>query len=245
MSQRRVSHIIARTCIFAGPSLSRLERPEGIDLFPPATRGSIREAVGAGYRVIGFIDGAVDPKERVSLAELRDALARRAVRLIGGASMGAIRAVQLDTLGMLGIGRVFRLFRRGSLSDADEVLVLHAPAALRFRPLTLPLVNIRYTLQRMRTAEHITPADEAGVIAHLSDVPWFDRDRQSLSAAVYRTCGSARSARVVQWFDRLYRDVKQEDAIGVVSAVRRHMHSSQRSRAIGAVGDRPFAVRRA
>ena len=219
MRRRRRNEQIARPCVFCGPSMSAGERPAGVHVYPPATRGAVLDAVNAGHTVIGLIDGAVDPGERVPLTELRDVIARPGVRLIGGASMGAVHAVQLESDGMAGIGRVFRLFRRGTLTDSDEVYVLHAPAALRYRVLTLPLVNIRYTLRRLRRAGHITAQEEAALVACMREVPWFDRDGRSLSAAVYRTCGSARSAQVLQRFDCLYRDVKQEDALRVISAV--------------------------
>jgi hypothetical protein len=211
--------------------LSGVEQPRGIEVFPPAVRGAVADAVRAGYRIVGLIDGTLDHDTRVPLAELRDVLARSDVQLIGGASMGAIRAAQLDALGMAGVGRVFRLLRRRALTDGDEVFVLHAPAALRFRPLTLPLVNIRFTFRGMRRAGRITAADEAALIAQLADVPWFDRDRQAVSAAVYRACGSLRSAQVVQCFDRMYRDVKQEDAFAVIAAVRRQLQAPARAHA--------------
>ena len=74
--------------------------------------------------------------------------------------MGGARAAQLSSEGMRGIGRVFRLFRRRQLTDPDEVYVLYAPAALRYRSLTLPLVNVRYTLRAMRQAGHVRRAEE-------------------------------------------------------------------------------------
>jgi hypothetical protein len=205
------------TCIFAGPSLSGRAVPPGIDVFPPATRGALADAVRSGYTRIGMIDGAIEDGERLPLRELRDALAIPAVTVVGGASMGAVRAVQLESEGMHGVGRVFRLFRRGRLTDSDEVYVLHAPAALHYRALTLPLVNIRYTLRAMRLARRLSGADERAIVSYLRDVPWFDRDHHALSAAVHASCGSARCARIMHAFDSMYRDVKQEDALSVVS----------------------------
>ena len=207
----------ARICVFAGPSLAGHPPPPGVDIFPPATRGALTAAVKAGYTRIGFIDGALEQNERLPLRELREALATRRVAVVGGASMGAVRAVQLESAGMQGVGRVFRLFRRGSLADTDEVYVLHAPAALRYRCLTLPLVNIRYTLRAMRLAGCITDAEEHLLLTCMQHVPWFDRDRHSLSAVVYARFGSLRSAGIMQAFDRVYRDIKREDALSVIS----------------------------
>jgi hypothetical protein len=184
----------------------------------------LAEVVNAGYEAIGFIDGALEQAERMPLAELRAALARPGVLLFGGASMGAVRAVQLERAGMRGVGRVFRLLRRRVLSSSDEVFLLHAPGSLRFRPLTIPLVNIRFTMRRLRRARQIAGDEEEALVAYMQDVPWFDRDRHALAAAVYRTCGGARSGRVLQSFDRLYRDVKREDAMAVCVAIQRYIH---------------------
>lgn len=228
MPDKRLTKPMTRACVFAGPSLSGCTPPARIDLLPPATRGSLNAAVAAGYKHIGLIDGAVEDANRLPLGELRKALATPDVEVLGGASMGAIRAVQLGPAGMRGVGRVFRLFRRGSLMDSDEVYVLHAPAALHYRCLTLPLVNVRYTLRAVRHVGYLALSDERAIIKYLCDVPWFDRDRCSVSAAVYVVCGNSRCTRVMQAFDSLYRDVKREDALCVLSAL--HAGLSMRTR---------------
>ena len=232
-------------CIFAGPSLAGRTLPPDIQTFPPATRGALTAALTSGYRRIGFVDGAIEDGERLPVRELREALARPGVTVVGGASMGAVWAVQLESEGMQGVGRVFRLFRRGSLTDSDEVYVLHAPAALRYRCLTLPLVNIRYTLRALRLAGHLSAAEEQALVRYVRNVPWFDRDRHSLSGAVYATCGSARCTRIMQAFDIMYRDIKYEDAMSVVSRLHSHETSAERSQNIERMGVRSRIGRRA
>jgi hypothetical protein len=172
--------------------------------------------VKAGYTRIGFIDGAIEDGSRLPLRELKEALAVPRVDLFGGASMGAIRAARLESAGMRGIGRVFRLFRRRCLTDSEEVYALHAPAALHYRCLTLPLVNVRYTLRSMRRAGHVDRSEESSIMRYMREVPWFDRDRHSLSTAVYETCGRARSGSVTRAFESSYRDIKREDALLVL-----------------------------
>jgi TfuA protein len=207
-------------CIFAGPSLAGNALPHDVESFPPARRGALLGAVRSGYRRIGLIDGAVEESERLSVSELRDALAFPGVRLLGAASMGAVWAAQLESEGMRGVGRVFRLFRWGGVAENDELYVLHAPEALRYRCLTLPLVNIRYTLRAMRLAGHVVRAEEQALTAYMRDVPWFDRDRHSVAAAVYAACGSSRCTGIMKSFDLLYRDIKYEDAMSLISRLR-------------------------
>jgi hypothetical protein len=217
MPNRTVKKGTRDTCIFAGPSLAGHTAPPQIETFPPARRGALSAALTSGYTRIGFVDGALEESERLPLRELREALATPGVTVLGGASMGAVRAVQLESAGMRGHGHVFRLFRRGSVIDCDEVYVLHAPAALRYRCLTLPLVNIRYTLRAMRLAGHLARKEEQALLHYMRDVPWFDRDRHSLSAAVYAACGRSHCTRIIQTFDVMYRDIKHEDAMSLIS----------------------------
>src|SRR5688572_13949515 len=198
MVKRPVNKRARHTCVFAGPSLAGQSVLPGIEMFPPATRGALTAALASGYTRIGLIDGAVDESERLPLHELKAALAMPGVTVVGGASMGAVRAAQLGSSGMQGHGHVFRLFRRGRLTDCEEVYVLHAPAALRYRCLTLPLVNIRYTLRAMRLAGHLARTEEQALLRYVRDVPWFDRDRHSLSAGVYAAFGASRCARIMQ-----------------------------------------------
>jgi hypothetical protein len=225
-------------CAFAGPSLCGLDVPVGVRLFPPATRGALADAVRDGYTRLGFIDGAVDGGQQVPLREIRDVLGRPDVQVYGAASFGAIRAVQLAGCGMRGIGRVYRLFRRGSLADSDEVFALHAPAGLRYRCLTLPLVNIRYTLRAMRRRGHVTRADEHSIVQYLHDVPWFDRDRRSVCAAVYAVCGSGRSKRIMHAFDSLFHDVKRADAAALLSVLVNEASPQSRSTCRASMGIR-------
>lgn len=233
MSKRCTTGRAARACVFAGPSTAG-QSLDGFELRPPASRGALIEAARSGYTRLAFIDGAVDLGEQVPLRELREVLALPQVELFGAASMGAVRAVQLAHCGMRGAGRVFRLFRRGALTDSDEVFVLHAPAALRYRSLTLPLVNIRYTLRALRRCGEIGPAEERDIAAYLREVPWFDRDKRSVIAAVFAICGSARRARVMKTFELAYRDVKQEDALSLLSTLKAEGHrGAARSECVG------------
>ena len=48
--------------------------------------------------------------------------------------MGALRAAELHVFGMVGVGRVFELFRDGLLEDDDEVAVAHGPADSGYQP---------------------------------------------------------------------------------------------------------------
>jgi hypothetical protein len=79
-------------------------------------------------------------------------------RIIGAASMGALRACELQPYGMIGIGVVFRAYRRGVLVDDGDVAVTHAPAELGWRQLSVAMVDVLTALGRARRAGAIDHA---------------------------------------------------------------------------------------
>ena len=137
-----------RAVIFAGPSLPPDARPDlGIDIDwrPPIRQGDLYRAALGRPAVIGVIDGYFEVTPTVWHKEILWAMAH-GIHVYGAASIGALRAAELDTLGMKGIGRIYEDFRDGILEDDDEVAVLHGPEELGYPPLTDAMVNIRATL---------------------------------------------------------------------------------------------------
>lgn len=144
--------------VFAGPSLPPRNRRggAGIAFLAPARCGDIARAVVQGARAIGLVDGVFEGARATWHKEILWALSR-GVYVAGAASMGALRAAEMHTLGMVGIGRVFNAFRTGTLEDDDEVAVVHAPAELGFHLLSDAMVNIRATLGRAERQGLISP----------------------------------------------------------------------------------------
>jgi hypothetical protein len=141
---------------FVGPTLKHVDPAVAklIDFRPPACCGDITIAVQSGPAVIGLIDGGFETIASVWHKELLYALSE-GITVFGAASIGALRAVELERFGMIGIGEVFRLYREGLIEDDDEVAVQHGPPELGFVPITEAMVNIRATL---------TAAVDAGVL---------------------------------------------------------------------------------
>jgi hypothetical protein len=146
-----------RAVIFLGPTLALEEAREVLDAtyLPPASQGDVFRAVATSDAdVVGIIDGNFSEVPAVWHKELLWAMSQ-GVRVIGAASMGALRAAELADFGMIGEGRVFAAYRSGVLApyeapfeDDDEVAVVHAPAELGHRPLSDALVDIRCTVAR-------------------------------------------------------------------------------------------------
>jgi hypothetical protein len=108
------------------------------------------------------------------------ALLDAGVAVLGAASMGALRAAELDTFGMGGVGRVYRDYRQGRLTADDEVVLLHGPAEERYRPFSEPLVNIRATVDRCVRDGILDGSAAGGLVAALARRPYRLRSYQEL-----------------------------------------------------------------
>ncbi len=142
--------------VFLGPSLDR-EHAEHLlpaTFFPPAKRGDISAAAAGGARIITLIDGVFFQDDAVGHREILDAI-REGIHVIGASSMGALRAAELEVLGMEGVGEIFSLYRDGVLISDDEVALIYDPET--YVPLSEPLINIRCTLRS---------AERTGALCH-------------------------------------------------------------------------------
>jgi hypothetical protein len=134
--------------VFTGPSLPPELIPEEdlmVRCLPPVSQGDVYRATLENPRVIGIIDGYFHTTRSVWHKEILWALSQ-GISVYGSASMGALRAAELDSFGMIGIGWVYEAFRDGSLIDDDEVAVQHGPAEVGYHCTSEAMVNIRRTL---------------------------------------------------------------------------------------------------
>src|SRR5512137_1443078 len=143
-----------RIIVFLGPSLDRdtAETVLPAEYLPPAKRGDLLRAVQDGAGIIGLIDGVFHQESAVAHREILTAI-KKGVRVVGASSMGALRAAEMDTLGMVGIGKIYQMYKNGELESDDEVALVFDPSS--GMALSEPLINIRFTLRR---------ANDAGII---------------------------------------------------------------------------------
>ncbi len=113
--------------VYCGPTITAAEVLDMIPAaitHPPVRHGDlIRLHAGAGDTVV-IIDGVFHAAPPVRHKEILDLLSR-GVRVVGAASMGALRAAELYPYGMTGIGSIFADYRDGLIDADDEVAVAH------------------------------------------------------------------------------------------------------------------------
>jgi hypothetical protein len=206
--------------VFLGPTLPRAEATALLPacIRPPARRGDIYRALAEGFTTIVLIDGEFHGAPSVWQREIADALAEGAA-VHGASSMGAIRAAELHTFGMIGHGRIFEWYREGVIDADDEVALAYGPPELGYPALSEPLVNIRATLQAA-PPEVITPEEREQLIEFMKGLYFPER---SFAALIDRRpvaeWAAERRQRLAQFVRQRRIDQKRVDAVLALTAL--------------------------
>lgn len=162
--------------VFIGPSLplevAKRTLPHA-DYRPPIKRDDF-EGIVPGT-VVGIIDGVFDQTLAISPGEIREAI-NRGVVVYGAASMGALRAAEIPRV--IGVGRIFEMYRAGTIERDDEVALLFAPDT--YQPITVPLVNLRYAVERLVRSATIGRDDGNALIDACSKLHFKQRTYKTI-----------------------------------------------------------------
>jgi hypothetical protein len=211
--------------VFAGPSLPPRLRPAepGIEWRPPVRQGDLYRAALTGPAAIGVIDGYFEVVPTVWHKEILWAMAQ-GIHVFGAASIGALRAAELDVFGMRGIGRIYEAYRDGVLEDDDEVAVLHGPEELGYPPLTEAMVNIRASLDEAVHGGVIAAALAARLMAIAKALFYKERTWDAVLQTA-ADCGSPHAPlkTFAEWLPSGHIDRKRFDAEAMLDAIRAHL----------------------
>ena len=166
--------------LFAGPSLSG-QHPDltGIDLRPPARQGDLHRAVCDGADAIGLIDGVFGFVPSVWHKEILFALSQ-GIRVLGGASLGALRAAECHSFGMEPVGEIARAYVEGVRYEDADVCLAHCPAELDFLPLSEPLVDVEATVAALLDLGHLTGEEAWGWLEAARGIYFADRTVEAM-----------------------------------------------------------------
>lgn len=170
---------------------------------------------------IALVDGLFEHVPSVWHREILDAL-DAGVAVFGGASMGALRAVELEPFGMVGVGTIARWVRQG-LADDDAVALVHAGPEHGWRPFTVPLVNVRCAAERARAAGALSAREAAALVRAGAGVFYQDRTWPRLLEALGRRWSRGARERWDRFAARGLPDLKAEDARATLRAAADHL----------------------
>ena len=209
----------SKIVVFVGPSLDK-EIAEGIldaEYMPPAKRGDLSKAANDGAEIVCLIDGVFFQDCAVAHREILYAL-KNGVRVVGASSMGALRASELDLYGMEGVGKIYELYKNGKLVSDDEVALFFDP--VYFRPLSEPLINIRYNL-RIAEQGGAIDRDAGEKLLEIARSLYFpDRSYERILDLAEGVVDGDVLERFRMFLDHDMRDLKMEDAIEALERIR-------------------------
>ena len=199
---------MCETIVFLGPSLDLATARSCLEAtyLPPIKRGDLAQ-VPPGTGIVGLIVGefqqtpAVSPKEILPLLD-------RGVTVCGASSIGALRAAELHTEGMIGVGAIFEMYRDRIIDADDEVAVAYSPSTLR--PVSEPLVNIRFALCAAVAQGVIAEGEADKIINSLKDVYFPLRSYQLVARMCPALAGFFQSERY---------DQKRDDALLLLQTI--------------------------
>jgi len=204
--------------VYLGPSLSHAEAAGLLeaDYRPPIKRGDLPSHYEG---TVVIIDGefgqslSVSPNEILSLLD-------RGTTVIGASSMGALRAAELYPFGMKGYGWIYEQYRSGRIIADDEVAIAYSP--LDLRPVTVPLVNVRYWLGELEAAGHLEAKVSRRMLASLRRVFYADRTDQRVRLELEKIVGANELRRLYNISGGGITDVKAADARQVLMHLARN-----------------------
>lgn len=207
------------TVVFIGLSLpaarARALLP-GAAILPPAGQGDLYRAVRDLRPVaVGLVDGAFLDRGAVWHREILWALSE-GVRVLGAASMGALRCAQTHSFGMEPVGKIAAAFIAGRyrpyeepFGDEDEVAVEHSPAELGSLPLSDAMVDLRETLAAAEAAGVLGRAARDELCASQKRLHYPYRSLSRLAEAAPDLAG-AEGAAFAAWARRPGNAVRQK-----------------------------------
>ncbi|PKV82699.1 TfuA-like protein [Streptomyces sp. TLI_146] len=205
--------------VFVGPTLARSEpqlAAPGVRVWPPARHGDLFDTAIRDGDTVVLIDGLYHQVPALRHKEILAAMGR-GVRVVGAASIGALRAAELSRYGMLGVGHIYTAYVRGQIDGDDEVAVGQAPDE-EFNALTWPLVNLRHVLDLAVSTAVLDDDRAAGLLQALRAV-YYPQRTWSAVRAVCRRQGETAFA---GWLankreqDRHFGDLKRADALAAI-----------------------------
>jgi len=202
--------------VFLGPSLSADEARRIVPAryLGPAQCGDVLRARRLSPKVMAIVDGVFASAPSIWHKEILLAM-DEGITVVGASSMGALRAAELASFGMIGIGRIFDAYRDGVYTDDDEVALLHGPAESGYREMSEAMVNIRATVAHAVSTGVICQASGKRVISSAKDT--FYQERSMIAAASAAWVGDSQAEERGRFLDFIanggYVNQKRVDAL--------------------------------
>lgn len=172
----------------------------------PIKRGDLGHDMKENPDIIGIIDGVFHQNSAVGHREILDVL-KKGVKVFGASSMGALRASELDSLGMVGIGYCYNEYASGNIISDDDVAVMLDSETLE--ALSVPLISMDYVFSNAVRENIITEAEKDELIEITKET--FYPQRTYAKTLAESSLSDDKKSQLID-FIRTSDDIKKEDA---------------------------------
>lgn len=196
-----------------------------IVFLPPVAEGDVYKIARNKPHFIAIIDGYFENRPAVWHKEILYAMSN-GIHVLGAASMGALRAAELQPFGMEGIGKIYDSFLRGELTDDDEVTVCHGPIETGYLATSEAMVNIRATLQHAMKETILTEPEYNALIERAKNRFYKERNYQFIINDGQKNILSQEKRDILgKWIVKNKKNQKKEDAFLLMSELINRLQS--------------------
>jgi hypothetical protein len=214
---------LRKVVVYTGTSINHHDAKKILDADyrPPVKRDDLKKLMRNPPDIIGIIDGVFFDSTAVAHREIIEII-KKGVTVVGGGSMGALRASELDSYGMIGVGKIFEMYRSGALESDDEVAVTFDAETLE--TLSVPLVNVRATLESALEKGIVTHETAGAVLKVAKKLFYPDRNyRNIVEESVKKGIIKTTEKEVLIAFFRQHEvDLKRNDALLVLETIKKY-----------------------
>lgn len=184
----------------------------------PIQRGDLSLALKENPDIIAIIDGVFHQNSAVGHKEILNVM-KKGIEVYGASSMGALRASELDTLGMRGIGYVYRQYASGEVDSDDDVAVMLDSETLE--ALSEPMINMKYVFENA-VAESIITEEEKDELLSIAKKTYYPKRNyaQTLSSS---SLDDDTKDQLID-FIRQSPDIKKEDAKELLEHIKNELN---------------------
>jgi hypothetical protein len=211
-----------RTIVYFGPSIDACRVSELIVATHagPVKRGDLLRA--QDHDCVVILDGEFGQSLSVSPKEIL-ALLDAGKTVIGAASMGALRASELDRFGMIGVGWVYERFKHAPIRSDDDVALIYSP--IDGRPVTVPMVDVEYWVEWLERRNLLTEREGARLCRAARKIFFADRTKELLRDEVGKAIGKDRLLQLLTYSDNGIPEIKRQDAEAALRYVAQRLTS--------------------
>lgn len=212
--------------VYSGLSLSFDEAKEILDSSDdveviykrPIQRGDLGQALKEHPDIVAIIDGVFHQNSAVGHKEILNVI-NSGIKVYGASSMGALRASELDSLGMIGVGYVYNQYATGEVDSDDDVAVMLDSETLE--AISVPLINMKYVFTNA-VSEDIITEDEKEELLKIAKKTYYPQ--RNYGKTLSDSDLDYEKKNMLIDFIRTSPDIKKEDAKELLRTIKEEIN---------------------